>query len=553
MAGALAGPRVAAVLVVLVSLAFGLILVFAPSPKAERQLCGKRKATIFSNDRTIDGTRGPDVIVGGRGANIIEGKGGNDIICGGSGRDEIFGGKGKDTIDGRQDADLVHGGRGSDEVNGGPGRDRVRGDSGNDLVRGGPGAHDSVAGGLGDDMAAGGRGSFDIVAGGIGADRISGGPGLHDIASYRSAGGPIEVDLAAGLVSGAEEEHLVGIEDVMGGAGDDLLATSDATANRVEGGPGDDRLLGSLEEDQAFGGPGSDECFGSFSVAESCGADGGGAGTRVELYDGLTGAPALAIAGSDGSDQVRVGYRNGRYLVRGAPGSPVGLGDPRYVGDCDLVAEGISCDGPAVSILVSLGAGADRISFARSVPEKASVTVDGGAGSDWLQGGPGGDTVYAGDDADPDRLEGGGGDDALFGVNILHPRRPSGAAAMFGGGGDDLMIGGQPCDGDYFRGGQGSTDSASFARVRNEGTYVVATIGGPVLDPDLGGCTAGAIAGSTEKIEGSVGPDLLTGSARDNTLLGRGGADRLDGRGGQDRCIGGRGGDRSRHCEYVRN
>jgi Ca2+-binding RTX toxin-like protein len=82
---------------------------------------------------------------------------------------------------------------------------------------------------------------------------------------------------------------------------------------------------------------------------------------------------------------------------------------------------------------------------------------------------------------------------------------------------------------------------------------VEARIGGEVIDPEVAGCTPGRIAGSTEKIEGSTGPDRLVGSAGANTLLGRGGSDLLDGRGGPDRCIGGRGGDRLLRCEYRRN
>jgi Ca2+-binding RTX toxin-like protein len=538
-------------LAAIVIASFALMLVFADSPEALRALCGGRHATIASNDRVVHGTRGPDVIVGGRGPNRISGGRGNDVICGGFGRDRIDGGRGKDTIDGKMAPDFVRGGRGSDEVDGGGGRDWVRGDSGNDTVRGGPG-RDDVEGGLGDDRVDGGRGGFDTITGGIGRDRIDGGPGSHDIASYRNAGGPIEVDLGSGRVRGAEDERLVAVEDVVGGSGDDLLATSEATVNRVEGGPGDDRLLGAQQEDEAFGGPGSDECLGPFAVAESCGAA-SGAGTRVELYESLTGGATLAIAGDAGADGIDVGFRNGRFLVRADAGSSLGLGDPRYAGGCVFDGASVSCPARPGSILVSLGAGADRIALGRSLPPGVAVTIDGGPGGDWLRGGRGGDTLYAGDDADPDRLEGGGGDDALFGVNILHPRHGSGPATMLGGGGDDLLIGGQPCEGDLFRGGPGDTDSASFARVRNDGVNVEARIGGEVTDPEAGGCTPGRIAGSTEKIEGSTGPDRLVGSAGADTLLGRGGADVLDGRGGADRCIGGRGGNRTRRCEYVRN
>jgi Ca2+-binding RTX toxin-like protein len=456
-------------------------LAFAASLEALRPLCGGKRATLVSNDRVIHGSRGPDVIVGGGGPNRIFGARGNDVICGGYGRDRIEGGRGNDTIDGKKDADLVHGGRGSDEVDGGSGRDNVRGGSGNDAVRGGPG-RDDVGGGMGDDEVGGGRGSFDAVAGGIGRDRIDGGPGTHDVASYRSAGGPIEVDLRSGRVSGAETERLTGIEGVIGGLG-------------------------------------NADCLGPTLAVRRCDSS------------------SLAISGSAGSDNLRVAFRNGRYAVVSGSGGSVQLPNtPRLT-----------------SVLVSLGAGDDSIAFDASVPEGISVTVDGGAGSDWLRGGPAGDTLYAGDDGDPDLLQGGAGDDALFGVNILHPRRSSGPARMLGGSGHDLLIGGQPCEGDRFVGGPGANDSASFARVRNDGVYVQARIGGEAIDPEVAACAPGRIARGTEKIEGSPGADVLIGAARDDVLLGRGGADKLDGRGGQDRCIGGRGADRGHRCEYLRN
>lgn len=510
-------------------------LFFAASLEALRPLCGGRHATIASDDRTISGTRGPDVIVGGRGPNLIRGGGGNDLICGGYGRDVIYGGRGKDTIDGKKDADLVEGGRGSDEVDGGAGRDEVRGNSGNDTVRGGPGPRDEVDGGMGDDLVAGGDGGFDLVIGGVGGDRIDGGPGPHDVASYRTAGGPIVADLENGAVTGAENEHLVRVEDVVGGSDDDVLMTSELTVNRVDGGPGEDRLLGSHLPDEAFGGPGSDECSGSFSVADSCGSGDSDTGAQVQLYRGLTGSTSVTIAGGDGPDTITVSFRDHRYVVSDGVSEPVDLGD-----------DGVD------SVLVSLGGGDDKISFDRSVPAGVSVVVDGGPGSDSLRGGPSDDTLYAGDDGDPDRLKGAGGNDVLFGVNILHPRRPGGAATMVGGAGNDLLVGGQPCEGDRFLGGGGEFDSASFARVRNDGTAVEATIGGSVADPEVAGCASGWINATTEKIEGSPGPDVLNGARGDETLLGRGGEDVLDGRGGSDRCIGGSADDDARRCEYVR-
>jgi Ca2+-binding RTX toxin-like protein len=533
----------------LAAVLFGLV--FAPSPEAVPALCGGREATIASNEPSIRGTRGPDVIVGGRGPNVITGGRGNDLICGGFGRDEIFGGRGKDTIDGKKDRDVVHGGRGSDEVDGGAGTDRVLGDSGNDTVRGGPGERDFLDGGPGDDDVAGGRGGFDAVVGGIGRDRIDGGPGGHDLASYRTAGGPIEVDLARGAVTGAEAERLSGVEDVVGGLGDDVLTGSQASPNRLEGGAGDDHLLNGMPGDEAFGGPGSDLCSGPFAVSSSCGVSPVGMGTRVEVHGGLGQAPSLAIVGDEDPNAVLASVRGRRLIVRSA-GGLLRLGTFPLGTDCRQRGPFISCLGPVDSIVASLGGGDDRLAVRGGVPSTVPVTVDGGPGADLIRGGPGGDILYGGDDQDRDRLSGGDGNDALFGINILHPRQNSGAATLLGGAGNDLLVGGQPCEGDRFRGGSGVNDSVSFARVRNAGIVVAASLGGPVRDPDLISCPGGWINADVEKIEGSTGPDLLTGSAREETLLGRGGLDVLDGRGGPDRCIGGRAPDRTRNCEYVR-
>jgi Ca2+-binding RTX toxin-like protein len=524
-------------------------LVFVASLEALRPLCGGRVATVASNDRRIQGTKGPDVIVAGRGPNFILGAGGNDVICGGYGRDRIYGNRGNDTIDGKKDADSVHGGRGSDEVDGGADRDEVFGDSGNDAVHGGPGDRDGADGGSGDDEVTGGRGSFDTVFGGIGNDRIDGGLGKHDIASYRTAGGPIEADLGSGTVVGAEDERLIGIEDVLGGSGEDTLAGSETTSNRLDGGPGDDRLLGPAPGDKAFGGPGSDLCIGSFTVLDSCGPSRSG-GTRVELYESIAGSSSLIVVGDGRYDEVTVSRGDQGYSVRGGSGNPVLLGTAG-AGGCGAIAGTVSCGGPVSSILVSLGDSSDYLRVDDSIPAEVSMTADGGPGADWLRGGRGPDTLYSGDDGDPDVLDGGGGDDALFGVNILHPRHSSGAATLVGGAGDDLLVGGQPCS-DIFHGGKGDNDSVSFARVRNAGTFVKAAIGGRVVDPDAGYCGDSRIDGTVEKIEGSTGPDVLLGAAGPDTLLGRGGADLVDGRGGPDRCIGGRGRDQARRCEYTR-
>ncbi|HZO05011.1 MAG TPA: hypothetical protein VFB52_01365, partial [Solirubrobacterales bacterium] len=350
-----------------------------------------------------------------------------------------------------------------------------------------------------------------------------------------------------------ERERLTEIEDVLGGSANDTLLGASVTPNRLDGGPGNDRIVGVGPGDHAFGGPGSDDCRGQLTEQVSCGPSGSRRHTAVDVYRSIGNTTSLVISGSRRANHVVVNRNDAGYVVAShTPGVGVRLGD-RHSDSCRRAErqQTILCTGTVTSILASLGPGPDTLEIAPEVPASVSAVIDGGGGADNLRGGGGNDVIYAGDDRAADTLAGAGGDDVLFGVNIFHPRLSSGAAQMIGGPGNDLMVGGQPCEGDFFHGGPGDRDSASFARVRNDGIAVVAAIGGAVTDPDLPGCQGGRIDPSTEKIEGSPGPDRLLGNVGPNWLLGRGGDDFLDGRGGYDRCAGGAGRDSARGCERT--
>ena len=512
--------------------AAALLALIAAVPAMATPSCDGKKATIVSNAAKIVGTKAPDVIVAGPGDNVIYGEGGDDTICGGEGNDTIFGGRGSDDLLGEGGDDTIHGERGSDAIDGGAGSDLVTGDSGNDHVNGGDGDKDVVEGDQGDDTVEGGAGNEDVIIGGPGNDHIDGGPGEHDIADYAEAGGAVTINLQSQTISGAENEHLSGIEDAIGGSGDDTLIGDPGTPNRLDGGPGDDKIEAAGPGDEAFGGPGENVCNGGFAIEQSCGASEGKL-PSAEIFDSIAGGDSMIITGTSGPDNMTVSYAHGEYTVTGTGEGTVEL------------------PGPIDSIMATMGAGNDTITIDPSVPASVHSTLEGGKGEDTLRGGEGNDVLYAGEDHEPDTLEGGGGDDVIYGVNIFHPRKDSGPADMIGGPGNDLMIGGQPCDGDTFDGGPGGNDSASFARVHNSGIFVEATIGGTVTDPDVGSCNAGHITSSTEKIEGSPGPDILGGDGGANVLLGRGGNDKLDGSGGNDTCIGGGGSDQATACENV--
>ncbi|MBS1893596.1 MAG: hypothetical protein JST59_20030 [Actinobacteria bacterium] len=554
--------RTTALLILVPLFALATLLAVGAREAGAAPTCHGKAATIVSNAATITGTKAPDVIVAGNGDNTIHGEGGNDLICAGGGNDTIygergvdtiygeegddtiFGERGSDTLDGGGGNDRIYGERGSDDIEGGPGSDLVEGEQGNDTVNGGAGDHDIVKGNQGDDTLDGGAGNEDVIFGGTGNDKIDGGPGEHDIADYQGVGGGVTINLADGTVTGAEGEHLSGIEDAIGGSGNDTIIGS-SEANRMDGGPGSDHLEAAGPGDAAFGGPGSDQCSGGFAEETSCGPAGGSNGLAVEIYESIDGESTLIMTGTSGTDQGTVDYSGGQYTVSG---SDITNGDPT---NPDCTGSGtITCTGKVDSIEANLGAGDDELTIGGGVPGSVPATLEGGTGSDRLVGGAGNDVLYAGEDHVPDTLEGGGGNDVLYGVNIFHPRKDSGAATMNGGPGSDLMIGGQPCDGDTFNGGPGENDSASFARIHNSaGIAVEATIGGSVLTPGVGGCSPGQIDSSTEKIEGSPGNDILTGDNGPNDLLGRGGNDKLDGKGGVDDCVGGGGNDSASNCE----
>lgn len=228
------------------------------------------------DDDRIDGREGADRIIGGAGDdNIVAGAGddtvtgdqGNDIIFGGHGNDHLFGGSGNDRIFGGEGNDILYGDDGDDELHGesgddilygGSGADILYGNEGNDRLFGGPG-NDQLAGGFGDDIVLGEEGD-DTMSGGFGVDIVQGGEGDDvvvgdldgeqdyysggegsDTLDYSAATSDLSIDLAEGLVTGAEvgEDEVDGFEFIHGGRGSDHFYIGGAAVT-LSGGEGDD-------------------------------------------------------------------------------------------------------------------------------------------------------------------------------------------------------------------------------------------------------------------------------------------------------------------------
>lgn len=418
-------------------------------------------------------------------------------------------------------ADTLRGGDSGDTLLGAGGADHLEGRAGNDLLYGGTG-DDELAGGDGDDLLHGGPGN----------DRLDGGPG-SDTASWSfatpgstygsvvAAGfGQVDADLGSGLarvtpVAGAvETDRLIGIENLVGGAGRDVLR-GDGGPNLLSGGAGADLLDGRAGDDvlvldgddSALGGEGDDR----FVVGPGRATIDGGAGDDVLDFGNLAGRLVVDVdAGTyAGTLQVQrpVWRQGGGSEPR--PAGPLTLTpadvlqtDPRHADSSDDLAREVPA-GPGFEIeLVTVDeAVSGRFSGIESfvggaadlqlLTSRAGLRVEGfrdgltdvdmsrsataldvqlgaaeGLAASRLTGGAFDDRLQAGSEAAT--LEGGAGNDTLSGG--------AGADRLDGGPGDDRLTGDE---------GEDQLDGGPGADLLEAGPGDDRLDGGPGLDRAL--------------------------------------------------------------------
>jgi hypothetical protein len=162
---------------------------------------------------------------------------------------------------------------------GGPGDDALRGRGSVDRLDGG-GGRDRLFGGENDDT---------LIDSDRGSDRLDGGDSHDDSVSYEQRAAGVSVDLARGR--SGEGDALAGIENVIGGAGND-------------------RIRGTDREDSIFSGAGND------TIAALGGHDSVNAGDGDDVVVGGEGHDALD--GGRGADSAACG--RGRDTVSGTVG-----------------------------------------------------------------------------------------------------------------------------------------------------------------------------------------------------------------------------------------
>ena len=242
---------------------------------------------------------------------------------------------------------------------------------------------------------------------------------------------------------------------VNGGDGDDTLIGGDL-ADGLNGDDGDDSILGNVGNDVLDGGDGADEIFGG------------------DDNDSLLGGDGMdSIFGEDGNDTVIAG--NGADTVLG-------------------------------------GAGIDSLSGGNGAD-----TLDGEGNDDFVNGEDGVDSLLGGDNNDSilgggenDTISGGDGNDTILsnsGDDVVNGE--AGLDVIDGGDGADSITGGD--DGDTINAGGGNDT----------------VLGGDGNDSILGG-------GGNDSLFGESGDDTVLGQAGNDSLVGGGGADTLNGGDGND-------------------
>ncbi len=230
------------------------------------------------------------------GNDTVTGSAGADAISGGAGNDSIIGGAGGDTLNGFDGNDTLVGGKGDDQMSGEAGNDAMiwNAGDGTDLVEGGS-EIDTI-------QINGGKASevFTATANGVRVrfDVLSPIPSSLDIGTTES----MVLNAGAGNDSFSATGNLAALIGILvdGGAGNDTLLGGNGV-DLLIGGDGNDSIDGNQGNDVAFLGKGNDV----FQWDPGDGSD---------IVEGQAGFDILRFNGSAGNEIFAVSANGGRTL-----------------------------------------------------------------------------------------------------------------------------------------------------------------------------------------------------------------------------------------------
>ena len=498
-------------------------------------LTGSNHDDILAGDHranTISGGRGDDKLYGGPSGDDTN----IDTLLGGSGNDMLFGGRGGDTLDG---------GKGNDMLSGGPGEDTLFGGFGSDTFfitfeEGVTGNPDSVNG---EGMPVDEEADEDLNGNGTNGEQNviipDPNPRSQDTISFEKWVDD-EENTGVTLSLAAADDNVVGIENIIGSADDDML-TGDDGDNVIEGGDGEDVLVGG-----AHGTGGDTVSYRSsdrgvkIDLSDDTPADRGSRGDAAgDSIDGFEN-----IIGSAHDDDLRGTFGDGSLAdantIEGLAGADVlDGGDTDTTGDQTLTQLNALLDSTAAPT-DGVNDRADTLSYRSS---SAGVTVNLATAS--ASGGDATDDEIETFDVDYDHDADGTETDPTDAVetefstfeNIIgsaHRDNLTGddrINVIHGGAGDDVLKGGR--SGDTLEGGPGA-DTLDGGHTRTSNTdesdmftdtasYSFAAAG-VTVDIDAGRGTGGDAMGDR-----FISIEHFLGSRNDDMFIASEDADSIDG------------------------
>jgi len=400
---------------------------------------------------TLNGADGNDTLTGGVA---------DDILSGGNGNDSLLGGDGNDALGGGANADTLDGGAGADSMAGGAGADTYYVDN------------------LGDQIV-------ELAETGV-TDTV-----ITSVSEYVLADEVEVLKVAANV-----DTLSLGYVDLTGNAQANRIEGAQNLINYVDGGAGNDTLIGGDLDDQLSGGAGLNRLV-------------GGKGNDVYFIDDAN--QDIAELAGEGTDAICISTAFDVTLGANIENQFMAL-----PGAQSLFASQFGAFNVTGNDLDNILNGSNAVN-----------RLDGGKGNDRLIAFGGDDSVYGGEGNDS--LSGGLGNDLLDGG--------AGNDTLSGGVGNDNMTGGAGND-TYL------VDSAAdliteVAEVGSKDTEIVSITGLILADnvENMGVAVVTATSQLTLETSGSI---YLTGNSLDNVITGSNQVGNLiDGDVGNDTLIGG--------------
>jgi Ca2+-binding RTX toxin-like protein len=563
------------------------------------------------------GGLGKDILNGGAGDDTLQGGDGDDSLTGGLGNDKIYGGtlvgtthtdSGIDTVDFTNaletltiDLDLsLSGGLATDgsiegksvgsEGEQGQGIDELYGieniigsnfdndtiyannsvnilttQAGDDVIEA-RGAADTIYAGSGNDtiIATSASDGADYIDGSTGTDTLdySALGSSNNITVDLSTAATVDFDGTGGNdswqvnIASGDTDIVKGIENIIGGAGNDII-TGNASVNELQGGAGKDTLSGGDGKD-IINGYYTDQSESSVEydtvsysyltskavaidlTAGTAVVDSNDSDTLISIENAIGGSLADIITGSADINSLEGGAGNDTFIsslgndyIYGGNVTGITHTDSQTTGDMADYSNSINSSNNLVVNLSTTSSDAAGNSYSsayvRLSSNNSSVYTDSLYGIEDITGTSNNDTLTGSNSANT--LIGNAGNDTLQGL--------LGADKLDGGAGDDVFIINESDIGDSGNdsiiGGSGS-DTINYNGITTSGVTIDFGSGTSAT------VTIGSYTHTLEEVENIIGTnqaDNLTGNESVNTIQGMGGDDSIYGQAGSDYLYGG--------------